>query len=196
VAEELDRRGYTTKAYQSQRGRSHGGLRFQPGTLLRLLTNALYVGKVEYRGEFYPGEHEAIVEPSLWESIQSELRASRTHARGKTRVSNNPLLSGLLYCHLCDRPMAHNYGTARGQRYRYYRCPRQQNGLRCPARAVPARVIEESVLSQLRRRLGRERDAAVDVDGLVRRVVERVRYDGLTGGVQLQLARMDSEEAR
>jgi site-specific DNA recombinase len=196
VVEELGRRGWTTKAYSSKRGKPHGGLRFQLNTLLRLLTNALYVGKVEHRGEFYEGEHEAIVEPSLWEPIQNQLRAKRLGGRGKSRERQNALLNGLLYCHLCDRPMTHTYGAARGRRYRYYRCLRQPDGRQCPGRAVPAPVIEESVLTQLRLRLGREREAVWQhgaAESLVRRVVERVRYDGLTGAVQLQLLRIDSE---
>ena len=46
IIEELGRRGWTTKAFRSQRGKQHGGRPFQEATLLRLLTNAIYVGQV------------------------------------------------------------------------------------------------------------------------------------------------------
>ena len=196
VVEELGRRGWTTKAYRSQRGKLHGGRRFQEATVLRLLTNALYVGKVEHRGEFYAGEQAAIVEPSVWEPIQGELWARRPGASGKVHKKQNPLLNGLLFCHLCDRPMAHTYATAHGRRYRYYRCRRPHLHGRgaCPTRAVSARLIEESVVTQLRL-LGGERGLAwepSEMESWVRRLVERVSYDGMTGGVSLQLATIDS----
>ena len=195
VVEELARRGWTTKSYQSQRGKPHGDRCFQEATLLRLLTNALYVGKVEHGGELYAGEQEAIVEPSVWEPIQADLRARRPNT-GTVHQKQNALLNGLLFCHLCDRPMAHTYAAAHGRRYRYYVCrrPRQRTGAACPTRAVSAPVIEESVVTQLQQRLGAGQAwASGEMEDLVRRLVERVSYDGLTGGVQLRLATLDPE---
>src|ERR1700681_4821649 len=109
IIEELGRRGWTTKAFRSQRGNQHGGRPFQEATLLRLLTNAIYVGQVEHTGQLYAGEQAAIIEPSMWEPIQDELRARHTGASGTVDKQPNALLHGLLFCHLCDRPMAHTY---------------------------------------------------------------------------------------
>ena len=196
VVKELRRRGLTTKVYWSKRGRPHGGQPFQEGTLIRLLTNALYVGTVEHRGEFYEGEQPGIVDASVWEPIQNELRARRPGCTSRVNQRQQALLKGLLYCHLCDRAMTHTYGNAHGRRYRYYVCPRQTAGTqsRCPARAVPAQVIEDSVITQLRLRLSRESGAqsnSIEIEALVQRLVQRVSYDGLTGGVQLKLATID-----
>ena len=91
--------------------------------------------------------------------------------------------------------MAHTYAAAHGRRYRYYVCrrPRQRTGVACPTRAVSARVIEESVVTQLQQRLGEgQTREPSEMENLVRRLVERVSYDGMTGGVQLRLATIDS----
>ena len=106
---------------------------------------------------FYVGEQPPIVEAAVWEPIQKELRAKRPGATGKFHQKQNALLNGLLFCHLCQRPMTLTYGAAHGRRYRYYVCRSAENegGTRFPARAVSAPVIEESVVAQLRLRLGR-----------------------------------------
>lgn len=90
--------------------------------------------------------------------------------------------------------MTHTYAAAHGRRYRYYVC-RQRGQAACPARSVSARLIEESVLTQLQVRLGGDQAAVGkqgEIETWVRRLVERVSYDGMTGGVRLQLATIDS----
>jgi site-specific DNA recombinase len=196
VLEELNRRGWKTKAYQSQRGRPHGGGRFQEATLLRLLTNVLYIGKVEYRGELYRGEQAGVVEPSAWEPIQEELRTRLNRASKKRNGLENALLNGLLFCHLCERPMAHTYAVAHGRQYRYYVCrqPHQKGLARCPVRAVAATAIEQSVLAQLQQQVGGKAGLweSGEMKDFVRKLVEHVSYDGITGGVRLRLATIDS----
>jgi site-specific DNA recombinase len=196
IIEELGRREWTTKAFRSKRGDQHGGRPLQEATLLRLLTNAIYVGQVEHKGQLYAGEQPAIVERSMWGPIQDELRARRPGARGTVHNKQNGLLNGLLFCHLCDRPMAHTYTAAHGRRYRYYVCRRahQTGRVGCPTKAVSARAIEESVVTQLRLTLGGEKTRPWngEIADLVHRMVERVSYDGTTGGVSLRLATIDS----
>ena len=193
VREELARRGWTTKAYQSQRGKTHGGRCFQDPTLRRLLTNPLYIGKVKHKGELYTGEQPAVIEPALWEAIQEELRTRKPHEGGRVHPPDDALLQGLLYCHFCDLPMAHTWANAHGRHYRYYVC--RHNRAACPARPVSARVIEDSVVTQLRLRMNGKLGPVselCDLNQAVRGLVERVSYDGLTGGVKLQLATIDS----
>jgi site-specific DNA recombinase len=196
VMDELGRRGWTTKVFRSKQGKQHGGQPFQEATLLRLLTNAIYVGQVDHKGELYAGEQAAIVEPSMWEPIQDELRARRRGANSRFHSKQSALLNGLLFCHLCNRPMAHTYTAAHGRRYRYYVCRRahQRGRVVCPTRAVSARAIEESVVTQLGLTVGGEkaRPWSGEIGNLVRRMVERVSYDGLTGGVSMRLATIDS----
>jgi hypothetical protein len=50
VVAELAHRRWTTKSRKSQNGRTRAGRPFTKASLRRLLTNAVYAGKVEHRG--------------------------------------------------------------------------------------------------------------------------------------------------
>ena len=103
----------------------------------------------------YGGEQAAIVEASMWEPIQDELRARHAGASGTIDNKPDALLNGLLFCHLGNRPIAHTYTAAHGRRYQHYICRRTHRGpTGCPTLAVSARAIEDSVVQQLRQRLG------------------------------------------
>jgi site-specific DNA recombinase len=73
VVREIDRRGWHTKQWVTKRGGTQGGKPFTKGRLYRLLTNLIYTGNVEFKGQVYDGEHEAILEAETWESVQQIL---------------------------------------------------------------------------------------------------------------------------
>jgi site-specific DNA recombinase len=200
---ELERRQWTTKSWTTKHGSPHAGSIFDKAALLRLLTNALYNGKVEHKGTIYPGEQAAIVEPELWEEINLELRAARRGRSTIVRTKQNAMLNGLLFCGSCDQPMVPTYTSKDARRYRYYVCrTAQEKGWdACPTKSIAAGVIEESVVTQLRSAMSADgtRDQLLvseadwlafgeaGPDDLVRAVVRRVAYDGTSGAVSLEL---------
>ena len=201
---DLQRRKWMTKSWTTKHGSHHAGSVFDKPALLRLLTNAIYVGKVEHKGTIYPGEQAAIVEPELWEEINAELRAARRGQNATVRTKQNALLNGLLFCGSCDQPMVPTYTSKDDRRYRYYVCrlAREEGWNACPTKSVAAGVIEESVVTQLRSALSADGardqlqvseedwlafDEASPGD-LVRAVVRRVAYDGTSGAVSLELS--------
>jgi site-specific DNA recombinase len=208
VVEELARRRWKTKSWKSQNGIAHAGRTFAPASLRRLLTNAVFAGMVEHRDAMYAGEHAAIVEPAVWQEVNAELRAGRRTGEGAIRAPQNALLAGLLFCKSCRRPMIPTYTAKPGRRYRYYVCQaaRQNGWSSCPTKSVPARMIEDSVLDQLRTALcdsqTREQlnvpeahwqSLEQDPSELVRTLVKEVRYDGTTGAVSLHLSRSEAD---
>src|SRR5581483_1194609 len=56
-----------------------GGGPFTKNRLYNLLTKRVYVGKIEFGGEVYDGEHEAILDPEVWQRVQDRL-----HLNGRT----------------------------------------------------------------------------------------------------------------
>jgi site-specific DNA recombinase len=46
---------------------------FERTSLYRLLTNVAYIGKVRYKDEVHDGEHSGIVEPAVFQRVQSLL---------------------------------------------------------------------------------------------------------------------------
>jgi hypothetical protein len=100
--------------------------------------------------------------------------------------------------------MLPTYTTKGDRRYRYYICQvaRKKGWRACPTKSIAAREIEESIVNQLRSALrvegAREQFRVSDVDwlafdegnpsNLVRTVVKRVSYDGVSGTVSLELS--------
>ena len=73
VVQELDHRGWLTKAWTTGTGRGAGGKNFTKNRLYNLLTNIIYTGRVEYGGQVYEGEHERIVDDETWTRVQEQL---------------------------------------------------------------------------------------------------------------------------
>ncbi len=207
VVAELARRRWKTKSWKSQNGTAHAGRPFAQASLSRLLTSAVYTGMVEHRGATYAGEQASIIELSVWQEVNAELRADRRTGTAAIRAPQNALLAGVLLCKSCQRPMIPTYTAKPGRRYRYYVCQaaRQNGWSSCPTKSVPARMIEDSVLDQLRTALRvqetREQLNVPEADWqaleeghceLVRALVKEVSYDGTTGAVSLHLSRSEA----
>jgi Recombinase zinc beta ribbon domain len=154
------------------------------------------------------GEQPSIVEPSVWQQVNTELRRGRRTGSDAMHAPQNALLTGLLICKSCQRPMVPTYTAKPGRRYRYYVCKsaRQNGWSSCPTKSVPAAMIETSVVDQLRTALrdGGTRDQLNvpealwqsfedDHRKLIRALVKDVTYDGTTGAVALNLARSQDD---
>jgi len=207
VVAELAQRRWKTKSWKSQNGTRHAGRAFDKVSLRRLLINPVYAGNVEHRGEIYAGEHKPIIELSVWQEVNAELRAGRRTGTGAIRRPQNALLAGLLLCKSCQRPMVPTYTAKPGRRYRYYVCQgaRRNGWISCRTKSVPARMIEEAVLERLRTALRasetREQLRVPEADWQafeeghfepLRALVKDVSYDGPTGVVSLNLVKSEA----
>jgi site-specific DNA recombinase len=96
TAQELNRRGWTTKCWTSKRSKRHGGLAFNKTNLFKLLTNIIYIGKVNYKGEIYEGQQQALVSEDIWNRVQTLLKQNGTDGGARVRNKSGALLKGLL----------------------------------------------------------------------------------------------------
>jgi hypothetical protein len=137
---ELDRLGIVSKRREGAMGQLSGGKRFSRGALYLMLQNRLYRGEVGHKGQIYPGQHEAIIDPELWQMVQEKLAANR-HERSLAVGAEQPsLLAGFIVDSDGNR-MTPAHATKRGRRYRYYVSasllasdrPRAHGGMRVPA---------------------------------------------------------------
>ena len=67
---ELDEKGIVSKQRANSSGRNPGGIRFTYGPLAYLLKNRTYLGEMGHKGTWFPGEHEAIIDPALFNAVQ------------------------------------------------------------------------------------------------------------------------------
>ncbi len=115
---ELDRLGIRSKHRVAETGRSVGGGPFSRGALYYLLRNRVYRGEAVHKGVAHPGEHEAIIEAELWETVQAKLSAHASEQR-KGRAESGGLLMGRIFDDRGNR-MSPSHTTRKGGRYRYY----------------------------------------------------------------------------
>jgi site-specific DNA recombinase len=92
--------------------------RFGVGALAYLLKNRFYIGEVVYRGEVHRGEHEPILDSTLFEAVQAKLAAQAVARRCRLRGSP-ALLTGRLFDDRGNR-MSPTHANKGGVRYRYY----------------------------------------------------------------------------
>jgi site-specific DNA recombinase len=192
---EIERRGWRLKSWTRKTGQFRTGGPFAMNSLRRLLTNILYTGRIQHKGQLYPGEHPSILRPGTWERVQKLITHPAAFARGKSRNKHLALLGGLLYCESCSARMVYTYSTKNDRRYPYYLClnAKRKGWAACPAKSLSARKIEESVLWQIREAQHELADSAEwermdrarQVEA-VQAVVERVGYDGIVRQISIR----------
>jgi hypothetical protein len=133
---------------------------------------------VVYRGEVHRGEHEPILDSTLFETVQAKL-AAQARAR-RCRLQGSPaILSGRLFDNRGNR-MSPTHSNKGGARYRYYVSPAVLQRKPPPpglVSRVPAAEIEALVVTALRKHLnasGVEEQLPDDDRELLERHLERV----------------------
>ena len=67
---ELNNLGFKTKTWIASSGKIHKGQRFNKSSVRRILTNELYIGKINHKGNIYDGLHKAIIDDETWKKTQ------------------------------------------------------------------------------------------------------------------------------
>src|SRR6185312_17212360 len=121
VVQELERRGWLSKSWQTRQGRTRAGRPFTKTSLYRLLNNVVYAGKVRYRDEVHPGEQPALIDADTFGRVQALLRSHGPVIGAPSIHRFSFLLNGLLRCVPCYCAIAPANTTRKASlRYRYY----------------------------------------------------------------------------
>ncbi len=116
-----------------------------------MLSNRAYIGETVHKGDSYPGEHDAIIDPEMWDKVHVILQESPRKRAARTRSETPALLKGLLFGP--DGAAFSPTHTRKGGRlYRYYvsQTVLKHGAGSCPVGRVPAGEIEAAVIDQLR----------------------------------------------
>jgi site-specific DNA recombinase len=150
---ELDSRSFTLKRWLTRDGKEVGGGRFDKHSLRRLLTNFAYIGKVNFQGTIYDGEHDAIVPPKVFREVQRVLNETQSNGGAAHRNKHGALLRSILRCGACGSAMIHAPSRKGARLFRYYRCSQsmKRGVASCPHGSVRAEKIEAFVVSQIKR---------------------------------------------
>jgi DNA invertase Pin-like site-specific DNA recombinase len=171
------------RGYRTRRGKTFG-----VGSLHKLLTNTVYVGRWRFnqtssRTRERKADDEvveipvpAVIELDTFEQVQRQLHAC-SPSRQAPRVTTGPiLLTGLAVCSTCRGGMMLRTGTSKGGRvYRYYTCSNcaTKGKTTCKGRSIPMQKLDTLVTEHLLERLFRPERIAVILASLSSRRAEQ-----------------------
>ncbi|GHV48065.1 hypothetical protein FACS189499_06740 [Clostridia bacterium] len=129
------------RGYKTARGRT-----FTANSMRSILGNESYIGVYSYIDVKIPGGIPSIIEPSLFEKVQSMLKHNYS-ARAKTKAREDYLLTSKLFCGHCGSPMIGESGTgANGKLYHYYKCADRKRKHTCNKEAERKSYLEDLVV--------------------------------------------------
>ncbi len=151
LALELDQSGTRSPSRSTATGRAFGGRPFSRGHLYRILSNPIYIARIDHGGRSHEANHSPIIEQQLWDRVQTILASNRNGDRGPGPAESS-LLAGKL---VDDRGVSMvAMHTCKGKvRYRYYVSrdlhhsgdARTSEGWRLPAREIEPLVRSKIV---------------------------------------------------
>jgi site-specific DNA recombinase len=130
--------------------RTRAGKRFSRNGLYLLLSNPIYAGRIRHRNTVYAGRHDAIIDETLFDTVQTRLAGQRIERKHRLDAKHPSLLAGLIYRHNGAR-LIPSHANKKGRRYRYYvEAPAQNSEPRTrPALRLAAYDIEDVVIRAL-----------------------------------------------
>lgn len=155
VTRTLNEKGYRTKVYL-RKGKLSGGIRLKKTNVSLMLQNAVYIGKVNYNGKLYEGQHEAIIDEETFQKVKEirDYNNRNSIAIIKAKIpKGSGLLSRMVKCKACGCSMLHTYAKKRNNKYLFYLCSNanKRGYASCPTKTVNARRLEHAVVDCLRK---------------------------------------------
>ena len=95
LVKELRLDGATSKAWTTQDGRVRDGKPIDKSLIYKLLNNRTYLGELRHKEQWYPGEHEPIIDKKQWEDVQAILATNGRQRGNATRARVPFLLKGI-----------------------------------------------------------------------------------------------------
>ena len=156
LVRELAIEGQTTKSWITQGSLHRPGRPIDQQYLFAMLRNRIYLGEMAHKGESYPGQHQAIVSPEVWNAAHAFIERRKQGPR-EHRTEHPALLAGLLFAPDGQRMIHHFTKKKNGRLYRYYvpylHKRRNAGATLQPGAAdvgaLPAAEIESAVLEQI-----------------------------------------------
>ena len=121
------------------------------GYFYRFLNNRVYIGDAVHKGTAHPGEHEPIIDRSLWDQVHALINGS-PQTRARRPLGRTPaLLKGLIFGPT-GAAMTPAHTRKSGKLYRHCITTDllRTGSSACPIRRIPAAQIEAVVILQIR----------------------------------------------
>ena len=150
---DVNEKGYKPKKRITKTGKDISKGRFNHAMISNILNNPVYLGKVVYKGEWYTGQHKAIISQDLWDETKSLCKVNLGEAFRPSRVIKHSLLKGLIECECCG-PMTPTRSKHGNKYYEYYTPLKTvKEGAKianCKVGSIPAGEIESFVIDKIK----------------------------------------------
>lgn len=154
-----------------------GGIVLDRGHIHHILSNPIYAGRIRHRDKIYDGLHEPIIEPDIWDDVQTGLQIKAAHKRGEGKTVKDPSpLIGKLIDETDDR-FTPSYSSKRDKRHRYYvshRLVKQAGEKDLSGWRLPALPLEQQIAKTMQEHLANTAAAAM-VGKLTSEEIIRIR---------------------
>ncbi|TCO72188.1 recombinase family protein [Marinisporobacter balticus] len=103
--------------------KTNSGAKWTGSQIRRALNLKTYAGYIEYNGEYYPGNHKAIISAELFDTIAKLLHEKKS-SKHPTVQKSKYLLGGMLWCGYCGARLKANWSSKGkgGPKYYFYIC--------------------------------------------------------------------------
>ncbi len=132
--------------------RRRSGKKWDKRVIINILRNPVYVGKLRWREVIYEGNHDGIVSEVLFSQAQEILDQRREDVSGRRWNNGSRLLSGLMKCKRCGRPMVGISCRSRKDAgsIPYYVCTKRLSTHDCDQDYVRADLLEAGIVQDIK----------------------------------------------
>lgn len=117
---------YSVYKYMRDHNYTHKYKKWTDSAIRSCLTSIIYTGKIQWKGEIYPGRHEPIISKETFDKMQNYLQKRDVGKFSKTPFQRTTLLGGIIFCgncgarYYCKQNVSKKPGVTPAQRY--YTC--------------------------------------------------------------------------
>ena len=136
---------------------NEAGLRKRTGkpwdrrTILYILQNPIYLGKLVWGGVTYEGNHKPIISQRLFDRVQRILRNRREDLKGRQwHNKDERLLAGRIKCRPCRSPMFGGGARKKDRYIPYYVCSKRSNTHDCDQDYIRADRLEAAIMGDIK----------------------------------------------
>jgi site-specific DNA recombinase len=162
--------------------------RWTPHSVLDILRNPTYIGRLPFNGEIYRAEHTALVDEAVFQGAQAVMGERSESWRARAANATDYVLTSLLRCQRCGHGFVGTSAHGKTGVYRYYTCyARQRHGTaRCDQERLPADQLEDAIVAEVL--------AALDDGEIFQEAARRVRHawEAAHPGRREELAAVDT----
>lgn len=140
----------------NEKGFYHKAGQWIPTSLSRILSNQIYIGKINYGGQVFDGNHQPIIDEKLFYDVQAMKKVKYDDYCHFNRRSgrSTSYLGGFLICGCCGA----KYSKAQSGKYKYYSCNSRNRknralikDLNCHNKTWKMEELDSLVLDEIRK---------------------------------------------